>query len=173
MVGASHTNPNNSRDVLSRKNGGLQAAVCYTRFMKTVSLYTDGGARGNPGPAGAGAVLLDEKGATLKETAKYLGHQTNNNAEYEAVALGLETVKKYFGTPQCKELTVNVFLDSELVARQLSGEYQVKEAMLFPLFMRIHNMQVKDLPHVSFTHIRREKNTRADALANEAMDRGR
>ncbi len=141
--------------------------------MKKVILYTDGGARNNPGPAGAGAVLLDEKGVTIKEASKYLGHQTNNFAEYHAVILGLEMVKKQFGAPQCKNLEVEVRMDSELVARQLSGIYQIKEESLFPLFISIHNMRVKDFPHVTFTHIPRAENSRADRLANEAMDQGR
>lgn len=141
--------------------------------MKHVVVYTDGGARGNPGPAGAGASILDEKGTTLKEASVYLGEKTNNYAEYAAVALGLETIKKYFGAPQCKALDVEVRLDSELVQRQLSGEYQIKEQTLFPLYISIHNMRVKDLPNVRFVHVPRSENKRADALANEAMDRGK
>lgn len=141
--------------------------------MKKVVLYTDGGARGNPGPAGAGAALFDEKGTTLKEASQYLGEKTNNYAEYAAVALGLEMIRKHFGAPQCKGLDVEVRLDSELVARQLSGVYQIKEPTLFPLYISIHNMRVKDFPHVRFVHVPRAENTRADALANVAMDKAR
>lgn len=139
--------------------------------MKTVTLYTDGGARGNPGPAGAGAVILDEKGTMLKEVSKFLGDQTNNFAEYEAVIIGLEALKKLFGT-QLKEMHVDVKLDSELVARQLSGTYQIKEPTLFPQFIKVHNMCVTTFPHITFTHVRREHNKEADRIANEAMDSG-
>ncbi len=140
--------------------------------MKKLTLYTDGGARGNPGPAGAGAVVLDESGKTVKEVSKYLGHQTNNYAEYQAVILGLETIKKHFGTPQSKQLHIEVKMDSELICKQLNGEYQIKEETLFPLYITVHNLLVSTFPHVTFTHIPRAENSRADRMANEAMDRG-
>lgn len=139
-------------------------------MQKTVVLYTDGGARGNPGPSGAGAALYDDKGTTLKEVSKYLGHATNNYAEYAAVALGLEMIVKHFGKPQCKNLSVVVRMDSELVCKQLNSEYQLKEETLFPLFIAIHNLQVSTFPHVSFTHVPRAENKHADRLANMAMD---
>ncbi len=134
-------------------------------------LYTDGGARGNPGPAGAGAVIM--KGATVvKEISKYLGKQTNNWAEYEAVILALEELKKLVPERQRKHTVAEVRLDSELIARQLSGVYQVKEESLFPQYIKAHNILVKDFPKTIFTHIPREKNKHADALSNEAMDKG-
>jgi len=141
------------------------------RMLKHIILYTDGGARGNPGPAGAGAVAYDEKGATVKEVSAYLGERTNNYAEYHAVVMGLEMLAKHFGKPQCKRLTVTVKMDSELVCKQLNDEYQIKEETLFPLFIKVHNLRVSTFPHVSFVHVRREQNKRADQLANEAMDR--
>jgi len=140
--------------------------------METITIYTDGGARGNPGPSGAGAVVLGADGSVLGEVSRFLGVRTNNWAEYEAVILGLEAVKKIFGLKRCKETKIAVKLDSELVARQLSGVYQIKEPTLFPQFIKVHNLRVSTFPHVSFTHIRREHNTEADRLANEAMDRG-
>lgn len=140
---------------------------------KIITIFTDGGARGNPGPAGAGAVILNEGGNVLKETSKFLGERTNNWAEYEAVVLGLETLKKLIGTDKLKEFSIEMKLDSELVVRQLSGIYQVKEENLFSQFIKIHNMQVKDFPRITFTHIRREENKEADRLANEAMDGAR
>jgi len=135
-----------------------------------ITLHTDGGARGNPGPAGAGAVVRDATGKTIKEGAKYLGHQTNNYAEYMAVVMGLEMIAKHFGKQQCKVLDVSVFMDSELVCKQLNGEYQIKEPTLFPLFIQVHNLHVSTFPHLSFTHVPRAQNKRADQLANEAMD---
>lgn len=139
--------------------------------MKKVTLHTDGGARGNPGPAGAGAVLYDDTGRTLTEAAEYLGHRTNNFAEYRAVAMGLEMIAKHFGKAQCANLEVVVRMDSELIQKQLTGVYQIKEESLFPFFIQIHNLRVSTFPHVSFEHVPRAENKRADALANEAMDR--
>lgn len=139
-------------------------------MSKKIVVHTDGGARGNPGVAGAGAVAFDESGKTVKETRKYLGSQTNNNAEYEGVILGLEMVAKHFGKSQCKQLDVVVRMDSELVCKQLNSEYQVKEKTLFPLFMKIHNLRVTTFPTVTFEHVPREQNAHADRLANEAMD---
>ena len=140
--------------------------------MHSFTIYTDGGARGNPGPSGAGAVVLDENGKEIARVSKFLGRQTNNWAEYEAIYLGLEALKKKVGATKLKTARVEVKMDSELAARQLSGVYQVKEPTLFPQFMKIHNLQVKDIPHIAFTHVPREKNKEADRLANEAMDRG-
>ena len=135
-------------------------------------INTDGGARGNPGPAGAGWVILDEKGRELKKNAKALGVQTNNWAEYEAVILALAELKRILGAARLRDASVEVRMDSELVARQLRGEYQVKEEPLQLQFVRVHNMQVKDFPDITFTHVPREKNTEADKLANLAMDEG-
>jgi len=139
--------------------------------MKNITLYTDGGARGNPGPAGAGMVIVDEKGKVVKEMSEFLGRQTNNFAEYQAVILGMKKLKQMFGK-KVEGMQIEVKLDSELVAKQLSGTYQVKEPTLFPQFIAIHNMRVKSFPHVTFTYIPREKNKEADRLANEAMDKG-
>ena len=141
-------------------------------MKKKLVLHTDGGARGNPGPSGAGAVVYDETGKTVKETSKYLGIKTNNYAEYAAVVLGLEMIAKHFGKAQCKTLEVNVRMDSELICKQLNNEYQIKEETLFPQFIKIWNLRVTYFPHLIFTHVRREHNKHADALANEAMDAG-
>ncbi len=140
--------------------------------MKKIIVYTDGGARGNPGPAGAGAFITDETGAMLKEVSSFLGHRTNNWAEYEAVALGLTEIKKMFGATT-KTMTIEVRLDSELIARQLSNIYQIKEESLFPQYIKVHNLIVQHFPHLSFVHVPREKNKNADRLANDAMDRKR
>jgi ribonuclease HI len=143
------------------------------QYQRKITLYTDGGARGNPGPAGAGVVIVGADGKPVKKISKFLGTQTNNWAEYEAVVLGLQAVKKIFGAKQLRSFQVEVKLDSELVARQLAGEYQIKEPTLFPQYIKVHNMQVKDFPSITFTHIPREENSEADRLANEAMDQAR
>ncbi len=138
--------------------------------MEKIIFYTDGGSRGNPGIAGAGAVITNAAGQVLKEAAKPLGVMTNNEAEYQGVILGLETLKKLFGKEKVRELDLVLKLDSELVAKQLRGEYQIKEEALGKLFLKIWNARVADFPHLTITHIPREENARADALANEAMD---
>ena len=137
-----------------------------------IILYTDGGARGNPGPAGAGVFITDESGHVLKKIAEPLGVRTNNWAEYQAIILGLQALKKIFGKEKLKHMPVEVRTDSELVARQLSGKYQIKEETLFPQFIKVWNIKVSDIPDITFTHIPREKNKEADALSNEAMDEG-
>ena len=139
-------------------------------MKEKIIIYTDGGSRGNPGIAGAGAFITDSAGKVLKEVSQYLGKGTNNFAEYEAVIVGLQTLKKLFSKDKLKELDIEVKLDSQLIARQLSGEYQVKEETLFGQFIKVHNMQVKDFPKIMFTYIPREQNKEADRLANEAMD---
>jgi ribonuclease HI len=137
-----------------------------------VTLFTDGGSRGNPGPAGAGAVLYGADGEVLKTVSKFLGERTNNFAEYEAVVIGLEALVKIFGKNKLRSMSVDVKMDSQLVARQLSHEYQIKEPTLFPQYMRVHNLVVSVIPNISFIHVPREENKVADKLANEAMDRG-
>ena len=132
-----------------------------------ITIYTDGGARGNPGPSGAG-VVIEENGEILKESSRFLGEQTNNWAEYEAVVLGFQEAKKL----KLKGKTIIFKLDSELIVEQLSGNYQIKEPNLFPQFIKVHNFQVKDFKNVSFTYIPRAQNTEADRLEYEAMDKG-
>lgn len=139
--------------------------------METWTCYTDGGARGNPGPSGIGIVIVDPKGVVKSESSQFLGNGTNNYAEYAAVVLALTELKRILGK-KTKEVKVEIKLDSELVKKQLSGEYQIKEPSLVPQFIEIHNLRVSAYPHISFTHIPREKNKDADRLANVAMDRG-
>jgi len=136
--------------------------------MEKIIVYTDGGSRGNPGPAGAGVVISDGQKA-LKKVSKPLPKTTNNQAEYEAVILGFSELKKLFGK-KVSDMEFEFRLDSELVQKQLSGEYQIKEETLYPVFMKTWNLRVKDFPNVKFTHIPREENSLADGLANEAMD---
>ncbi len=130
-----------------------------------LNIYTDGGARGNPGPAGIGAVFYNQSGQVVKEISEYLGRTTNNQAEYRAVLRSLEEAKK-IGAKR-----LQFFLDSELVVKQLNGEYKVKNKDLQPLFVRIHNLSL-DFSQVGFKHIKREFNKEADGLANLAMNKG-
>src|SRR3989344_5366719 len=132
-------------------------------------IFTDGGARGNPGPAGAGAVIKDASGAIVGEFLESLGHNTNNFAEYSAVLLGLKELKKLVKKELRKKVKVEIRLDSELVARQMNNLYSIKEETLFPLYIAVHNMLVSEFPKTTFVHIPREKNKEADALSNKAM----
>lgn len=135
-----------------------------------IIIHTDGGARGNPGPAGLGVVIADADGTVLKRVAEALGERTNNWAEYEAIARALEELKKHIPKEKRRTTSVEIYSDSELVIKQLRGEYQVKEESLFPQFMKIWNMRVAHFPTLSFVHVPREENKEADRLANKAMD---
>jgi len=134
--------------------------------MKKFIIYTDGGARGNPGPAGIGAIIYDADGQLVAEVSQYLGVATNNQAEYKALLAGLEKAKE-LGAED-----LEFYLDSELVVKQLNREYKVKNKDLAPLFLTVHNLSV-NFKKITYTHVPRERNKEADRLANEAMDRGR
>ncbi len=125
-------------------------------------LHTDGGARGNPGPAGIGVVL--EIGETKKLFKKYIGEGTNNQAEYQALILGLEEAAKLLADE------VDCYLDSELVVKQLKREYKVKNEGLAPLFIKVHNLS-QSFKKVKYIHVFRESNVEADKLVNEAIDK--
>jgi ribonuclease HI len=140
--------------------------------MKKYIVNTDGGARSNPGPAGVGGVIADENGVTIKEFSGYIGKQTNNFAEYEAVIFAIAQLKKLVPEKDRSNVQIDFRIDSELVVKQLNGEYQIKDESLQLQFVKVWNVRVKDFPNIIFTHVRREENKRADALANEAMDSG-
>jgi ribonuclease HI len=133
----------------------------------TISVFTDGAARGNPGKAGIGIVIKDDSGAVLAELKKYIGISTNNNAEYTALVHALEYI---LGAETLRCSAVVVHTDSELMARQILGEYKVKEPGLKLMHQKVI-LLLKSAPF-SFTirHIPRSRNAEADALANEAID---
>jgi len=131
--------------------------------MKTITIYSDGGARGNPGPAAIGAVVADKSGAEIQYISKKIGETTNNQAEYQAIVAGLEKAREMGAE------VVECFLDSELVVKQLNHEYKVKNKELAPWFLKAHNL-CAGFKKVSFTHVRRELNKEADRLVNEALD---
>lgn len=137
---------------------------------ETFYINTDGGSRGNPGIAGAGAVVFDANNQPLKTTFKGLGTMTNNEAEYQGAILGLKFFKSSLGKEKAKTARVILRLDSEFVVKQLNGQYQIREEKLFPLFITVWNMRVADFPNLEVVHIRREENSLADELANKAMD---
>lgn len=127
--------------------------------------YSDGGARGNPGPAGYGVVIKDEAGAKLAALSEYLGHQTNNFAEYQGLIAALEYAIQH-GPPALKLIS-----DSELLVRQIKGIYKVKNAVLQDLHARAKEL-IAQLEWFSIDHALREHNQEADRLANAAMDKG-
>ncbi len=133
-----------------------------------IRLYTDGGARGNPGIAGAGVHIVDENGTLIEDVVKPLGIATNNEAEYRAVIIGLEKIIERFGT-EAGELSVELNLDSELVGKQLLGSYKVKEPRLKPLYEQAR-AGMEHFASVRITLIPREQNKEADRLSNLAMD---
>src|ERR1700690_1452963 len=138
--------------------------------MEKIIIYTDGGARGNPGPAGIGVVIQEEKGKVLKEISEYIGEATNNVAEYHALIRALGEASELFGE-KTLEMDFEVRMDSELVVRQCQGLYKVKEPTLKDKFAMVAQMRLEDFPNLTFTHVRREKNVRADELVNEAIDK--
>ncbi|MFA6171776.1 MAG: ribonuclease HI family protein [Patescibacteria group bacterium] len=129
-----------------------------------LKIFTDGGARGNPGPAGIGAIAYDEDAKVVFTVSEYIGEATNNQAEYKAVIAALEKAKT------CKAEELDFYLDSELVVKQIKREYKVKNSDLAPLFLKINNLTL-GFKKVKFTHVPREKNKEADRLVNEAIDR--
>ena len=138
--------------------------------MQKIIIYTDGGARGNPGPAGAGAVILNAKGKVLAEVSDYLGKTTNNVAEYEALVRALAATKELFDA-ELSKMEIEIKMDSELIVRQMQGRYKVKAPELKPRFAQV-KMLLASMPHYSFKHIPREQNKEADALVNKAIDEG-
>lgn len=139
--------------------------------MKKIIIYTDGGSRGNPGKAAIGVVFCNEKGQMIKEYSEYLGDNlTNNDAEYNAVILGLKKFKALFGKELAKNSEIEVRSDSELMVKQLNGEYRLTDPKIQQFFIEIWNLKF-DFKFVKFKNIPREKNSEADRLVNEALDR--
>lgn len=133
--------------------------------MKLI-IYTDGASRGNPGPAAYGFTISDGQGRLLHQEGRYIGKTTNNVAEYTAVLQALKHVKKEFGK---KSYQVELFVDSQLVAMQLSGNYKIKAKHLKPITDQIKLLTL-ELGGVIFSHVPRSKNALADKLANQALD---
>ena len=137
------------------------------------TIHADGGARGNPGPAGAGALIRDELGNAVAAVSKFLGHKTNNFAEYEAVILAFEALAKLVPAASHKKTVVVVVkMDSELVVKQMNKVYKVKHPVMKEQAARLAHA-ASAFGTVTYTHIPRAQNSDADALANQAMDRAR
>ena len=138
--------------------------------MSHFTIHADGGSRGNPGPSGAGAMIRDHLGNSVGSVSQFLGNRTNNYAEYEAVILAFETLAKLVGK-KVGATDVEVKMDSQLVVKQMKGEYKVKHPTMKAQQARLQQA-AGAFGKVVFTHVFREENGDADALANEAMDRG-
>ena len=135
------------------------------------SIHADGGARGNPGPSGAGAVIRDELGNAVASVSRYLGRCTNNFAEYEAAILAFDALLGFVPKNELARTDVAVKMDSELVVKQVRGEFKVKHPLLQKQRTRLAE-RISSFRSVVFTHVPRAENSDADALANAAMDRG-
>lgn len=133
-------------------------------------LHTDGGARGNPGPAAIG-VVIEGLETGKKEYAEYIGNAPNNVAEYRALVFGLKKLKLLAGAEKLSSAVIECYSDSELMVSQLNGEYKVKESEIQKLFLEVWNLQIDIGVKIKFIHIPREKNAGADALVNAALDK--
>jgi probable phosphoglycerate mutase len=137
----------------------------FSQDSEGITAHIDGGARGNPGPAGFGVYIQDAQGKVIAEISEFLGHQTNNYAEYSALLAALEYAVDH-GHP-----VLHVVSDSELLVKQIRGEYKVKSPELKTLYDRANEL-IGKLEHFEIRHVLRERNQNADRLANAAMDRG-
>ncbi|MCK4919215.1 MAG: ribonuclease HI family protein [Candidatus Pacebacteria bacterium] len=131
--------------------------------------FTDGGSRGNPGPAACGAVIKNETGKIILQVSKYIGKTTNNQAEYGALILALEKVLEIYKDKK-KKIDLKCYLDSELVVKQLKKEYRMKNEGLKPLFYQVCDL-ILNFNSVKFFHIPREENKLADKLVNIELDK--
>lgn len=137
--------------------------------MRKIIIYTDGGSRGNPGPSAIGAVFHNEKGEVFKKYSENLGEATNNEAEYQAVIFSLKKFKQVFGKKLAENSEVEIRSDSELLIKQLNGEYKILEPKIQALFLELWNLKL-DFQKVKFKLISRKLNQEADSLVNESLD---
>ena len=133
-----------------------------------INVYTDGGSRGNPGISGYGVVVTDTKGQTIHQESKFLGIKTNNEAEYMGFIAALTWLKNHHS--RLKVTSIDFFSDSQLIVRQVQGQYKVKAKNLLPLFNSVQSLIAQINLPFHFQDIRRDHNQLADTLANQAMD---
>ena len=133
--------------------------------METIVVYTDGGSRGNPGPAALGVHIE----TLAKSYGEYIGTKTNNDAEYAAIFSALKKIKSLIGKERAKQANIDMRMDSELACKQLNREYKIKVSRIREYCMDIWNETV-DFGRVTFTHVYREQNKEADRMVNEALD---
>ncbi|TRZ82386.1 reverse transcriptase-like protein [bacterium] len=132
--------------------------------MKLLNVYTDGGSRGNPGPSAIGIVFKNEEGETIWEQNKDIGRATNNEAEYSALIYAMKHINRYHPEKVC------FYSDSELMIRQMKGEYKIKNSGIQKLFLEAWNRKIDMKSKIEFIQIPREQNKEADALLNKILD---
>jgi len=137
--------------------------------MQKLVIYVDGGARGNPGPAALGVVFCDEKGKVLKKYSQYIGKASNNEAEYQGLIFALKKAKSLLGKEKIKKIPIEIRSDSELLIKQMRGEYKIKTPGIQSLFLTAWNLKI-DFKNLKFSLIPREENKEADRLVNEMLD---
>ncbi len=152
-----------SSDVVSNETASVNEASAIVSF-ESVKVFTDGACKGNPGPSSVGIVIEDLEGLTIYEEGRYLGEMTNNAAEYQGLIAALEILIAN-GCPK-----TYVFMDSKLVVNQVNGLWKVKNSGIMPLVSQVQKLR-RQLPVFKLTHVLRDKNQRADTLANQAIDR--
>jgi len=138
--------------------------------MKKITIYTDGASRGNPGPGAVGVVFYNEKKEIIKSYSEYLGEKiTNNEAEYQAVIFGLKKFIALFGKKIATNSSIEMKSDSELLVKQMKGEYRLIHPRIQELFIEVWNLKT-NFSRVDFKLISREQNKEADKMANLALD---
>jgi len=137
--------------------------------MRKIIIYIDGGSRGNPGPAATGVVFCNERGQEIKKYSQFLERATNNQAEYQALVFALKKFKAFFGKKLASQSEIEVRSDSELLIKQMRGEYKILDEKIQPLFLQAWNQKL-DFKRIRFRLISSEKNKEADRLVNEILN---
>lgn len=138
--------------------------------MEKYIIHTDGGSRGNPGPAALGVVIEKSGGGLKHEYGEFVGIGTNNEAEYKAVIFALKKLKQLIGKEEAGRAEIEFHVDSELLVRQLGGQYKIIDEKIQKLFLEIWNLKL-DFGEVTFKHVPREENKDADRMVNAALDK--
>ena len=149
--------------------GCAMLIVYFYKFMRLI-IYTDGGSRGNPGPAAIGVVICNDKSKPIKKYSEAIGETTNNEAEYQAVIFALKKVKALYGKEEAKKSQIEMRIDSELVVNQLNHEFKTEEPNIQQLFLKVWNLML-DFGPIKFLAVPREQNKEADRLVNQAFDK--
>jgi ribonuclease HI len=138
--------------------------------LKKVVIFSDGGSRNNPGPAAGGAIVFFDDEKRCLAAGNCYGTQTNNQAEYRALQDAVEIVEEYYHQIDLMEIELNIFLDSELMVKQLNGDYQVKNDGLKPLYDNLQK-RLSKFGKTKVSHVKRSQNKQADAMVNAVLDR--
>ncbi|MGD0977123.1 MAG: ribonuclease HI family protein [Minisyncoccia bacterium] len=138
--------------------------------MKKLIIHSDGGSRGNPGDAAIGVVIEEIGGTLKKQYGEYIGRATNNEAEYQAAIFGLKKLKQLIGKEAIETAKVEVWVDSELLERQINGFFKIEDTNIQPLFLQLWNLRI-DYGDIKFKHVPRERNREADKMVNATLDK--